>query len=74
MNITSVKIFQMNEDRLKAYVSIVIEDALVIHDIKIVVGKSGRLFVAMPSRRCKNRSFRDIVHPLNQDIRSHLEQ
>ncbi len=74
MNITSVKIFPINEEKLKAYVTIVIEDSLVIHDIKVIVGKAGRFFVAMPSKKCKNGTFRDIAHPLNQDIRAYLEQ
>ena len=51
-----------------------IEDSLVIRDVKIIKGNSGRLFVAMPSKKCKNGSFRDIVHPLNQSIRNYVEQ
>ena len=74
MNITSVKIFPMNEEKLKAYATVVIEDSLVIRDIKIIMGKSGRLFVAMPSKKCKKGLFRDIIHPLNQDIRNYLEK
>ena len=74
MNITSVKIFPVEEEKLKAYVTIVIEDSLVIRDVKIIKGNSGRLFVAMPSKKCKNGSFRDIIHPLNQDIRSYVEE
>ena len=74
MNITSVKIFPIEEEKLKAYVTVVIEDSLVIRDIKIIKGNTGRLFVAMPSKKCKNGSFRDIIHPLNQDIRTYLEQ
>ena len=74
MNITSVKIFPVNDEKLKAYATIVIEDSLVIRDIKIIMGKSGRLFVAMPSKKYKKGLFRDIIHPLNQDIRNYLEQ
>lgn len=73
MKITSIKVFPVNEDKLKAYVTIVVEDSFVIRDLKIIRGKSG-LFVAMPSKKCKNGLFRDIAHPLNQDIRSYLEE
>ena len=73
MKITSIKIHPVHEDKLKAYVSIVIEDALVIRDLKIIMGKTG-LFVAMPSKKCKNGLFRDIAHPVNQDMRDYLEK
>lgn len=74
MEITSIKIYPVhNEDKLKAYVSIVLENAFVIHDLKIIMGRTG-LFVAMPSKKGKNGVFRDIAHPVNQDIRGYLEQ
>ena len=70
--ITEVKIFMVNEERLKAYVSITIDDSFVIRDLKIISGPSG-LFVAMPSKRRKDGQFRDIAHPLNQDTRAMIE-
>ncbi len=72
MKITEVKIYPVNEDRLKAYVSITIENSFVIRDLKIIQGPNG-LFVAMPSKKRKDGQFRDIAHPLNQETRSEIE-
>lgn len=71
--VTEVNIFPVNEDRLKAYVSITIDDVFVIRDLKIIRGNSG-LFVAMPSKKRKDGQFRDIAHPLNQETRDHIEK
>ncbi|MBR4223190.1 MAG: septation regulator SpoVG [Oscillospiraceae bacterium] len=74
MNITDIKIRKtISEGRLKAIVSITIDDALAIHDIKVVQGES-RLFVAMPSRRDETGAFRDIVHPISTDARRSIEE
>ncbi len=72
MKITEVKVFAVNEDRLKAYVSITIDNAFVVRDLKIIQGPSG-LFVAMPSKKRKDGQFRDIAHPLNQETRAMIE-
>ncbi len=72
MKITEVKIFPINEDRLKAYVSITIDNSFVVRDLKIIQGPNG-LFVAMPSKKRKDGQFRDIAHPLNQDTRDEIE-
>ncbi len=72
MNITEVKVFPVNEDRLKAYVTITIDDCFVIRDLKIIEGNGG-LFVAMPSKKRKDGQFRDIAHPLNQETREDIE-
>jgi stage V sporulation protein G len=72
MKITEVKVFPVNEDRLKAYVSITFEDAFVVRDLKIIQGPTG-LFVAMPSKKRKDGQFRDIAHPLNQETREMIE-
>ena len=72
MEITEVKIFPVNEERLKAYVSITIDGCFVIRDLKVIQGTSG-LFVAMPSKKRKDGQFRDIAHPLNQDTRKMIE-
>lgn len=72
MQITEVKIFAVNEDRLKAYVSITIENCFVIRDLKVIQGTNG-LFVAMPSKKRKDGQFRDIAHPLNQETRHQIE-
>lgn len=74
MNISDIKIRKtINEGRLRAIVSITLEDTLAVHDIKIVQGDE-RLFVAMPSRRDSNGVFRDIVHPISPDARKNVEQ
>ena len=72
MNIAEVKVFPVNEDRLKAYVTITIDDCFVIRDLKIIEGNGG-LFVAMPSKKRKDGQFRDIAHPLNQETREDIE-
>lgn len=73
MNITDIKIRKlMNEGRLKAIVSITLDNTIALHDIKIIEGPS-RLFVAMPSRRDDNGVFRDIVHPISSDGREKIE-
>lgn len=73
MEITEVKVFPVNEDRLKAYVSITIDGCFVIRDLKIIDGTGG-LFVAMPSKKRKDGQFKDIAHPLNQETRAHIEK
>lgn len=72
MKITEVKVFPVNEDRLKAYVSITFEGCFVVRDLKVIQGPGG-LFVAMPSKKRKDGQFRDIAHPLNQEMREMIE-
>ncbi|MBX3039589.1 MAG: septation regulator SpoVG [Bdellovibrionaceae bacterium] len=72
MKITEVKIFPVNEDRLKAYVTIALDDCFVVRDLKVIQGPGG-LFVAMPSKKRKDGQFRDIAHPLNQETRAMIE-
>ncbi len=73
MQITEVKVFPVNEERLKAYVTITIDNCFVIRDLKVIRGHEG-LFVAMPSRKRKDGQFKDIAHPLNQETRSAIEE
>lgn len=72
MKITEVKIYPVNEERLKAYVTITIDEVFVVRDLKIIRGNDG-LFVAMPSKKRKDGQFKDIAHPLNQETRSEME-
>jgi stage V sporulation protein G len=73
MQITDIKIRKIiTEGRLKAVISITIDDMLAVHDIKVVQGDE-RLFVAMPSRKDENGLFRDIVHPISPSAREMLE-
>ena len=74
MEITDVKIRKiMSEGRLRAVVSLTIDDMLAVHDIKVVQGDE-RLFVAMPSRKDENGVFRDIVHPISPSARKLFEE
>lgn len=74
MTITEIRVRKLiSEGKLKGIVSITIDDVLAVHDIKIVQGEE-RLFAAMPSRRDDNGMFRDIVHPINAEVRKDMEQ
>ena len=73
LKVTEVNVFPVNEERLKAYVSITFNDSFVIRDLKIIKGNSG-LFVAMPSKKSKDGKFRDIAHTLNQETRDEIEK
>lgn len=73
MEITDIKIRRIiTEGRLRAVVSITIDNMIAVHDIKIVQGDE-RLFVAMPSRKDENGVFRDIVHPISAVARQSIE-
>ncbi len=74
MEISDIKIRKtMHEGRLRAVVSITIDNAIAIHDIKLVQGDE-RMFVAMPSRREDSGVFRDIIHPISSNIREQIEE
>lgn len=74
MNITDIRIRKVYEEsRLKALVSVTIDQDLAVHDIKVIQGPQ-RLFVAMPSRKDENGSFRDIAHPITAQAREVMEQ
>ena len=74
MEITDIKIKQLtNEGKMKSIVSVTFDDALAVHDIKII-GTQDKLFVAMPNRKAPDGTFRDIVHPINSRMREQLEQ
>ena len=68
MEITEVRVFPVDEDKLKAYVTITIDSCFVVRDLKIIDGTKG-LFVAMPSKKRKDGSFKDTAHPLNNETR-----
>jgi stage V sporulation protein G len=74
MEITEVKVFPVKDnDKLKAYASIVFDDCFVIRDLRVISGTTG-LFVAMPSRKRKDGTFRDTAHPLNMETRDLIEK
>jgi stage V sporulation protein G len=74
MKITEVKIYAAKDGgRLRAYATIVFDNVFIVRDLKIIEGQNG-YFVSMPSRRRKDGTFRDIVHPLNSDMRKTIEE
>ena len=72
MEVTEVKIFPVQEDRLKAYVSITFDNCFIVRDLKVINGNNG-LFVAMPSKKRKDGTYRDTAHPLNNETREMIE-
>jgi stage V sporulation protein G len=73
MNITDVRVRKIDkEGKMKAVVSVTLDDEFVVHDIKVIEGEKG-LFIAMPSRRSADGEFRDIAHPINTATRDHLQ-
>jgi stage V sporulation protein G len=73
MEITEVRVFPVNEEKLKAYATVTFDDCFVVRDLKIIHGNSG-LFVAMPSKKRKDGTFKDIAHPLNNEFRAKIEK
>jgi len=72
MEITEVKVTPVNQDQLKAYVTIVLDHCFVVRDVKVIKGPKG-FFVAMPSKKRKDGTFRDIAHPINRETREEME-
>lgn len=72
MEITEVKVFPIQEEKLKAFVSIVFDHCFMVNDIKIIQGREG-FFISMPSRKKKNGEFKDVAHPLNNETRRMIE-
>ena len=73
MQITDVRVRKVaKEGKLKAVVSITIDDEFVVHDIKVIEGEKG-LFIAMPSRKASDGEYRDIAHPINSATRDFIQ-
>jgi len=72
MQITEIRLTLRQEERLKAFVSITFDNAFVVRGLKVIAGNTG-LFVAMPSRRGKDGTFRDVAHPINNEMRAMIE-
>ena len=73
MNITDVRVRKIaKEGKMKAVVSITIDDEFVVHDIKVIEGEKG-LFIAMPSRKASDGEYRDIAHPINSQTRDLIQ-
>jgi stage V sporulation protein G len=73
MEITDIRVFPVHEEKLKAYVTITLDNCFVIRDLKIIHGNTG-LFIAMPAKRRKDGTYRDIAHPLNAVTRDRMEK
>jgi len=73
MRITEVKVFPvLDNEKLKGYATIIFDDCFVVRDLKIIQGSAG-LFVAMPSKKTKDGTYRDIAHPLDNETRRMIE-
>ena len=74
INITNVKITKVESStRVKGIASITIDDSFVVHDIKILESEKG-LFVAMPSKKCPDETYKDIAHPINAEAREIIQK
>lgn len=73
MQITDVRVRKITkEGKMRAVVSITLDDELVIHDIKVIEGDKG-LFIAMPSKKAADGEYRDIAHPINSQTRERIQ-
>lgn len=73
MEITDVRVRRVTkEGKLKAVVSITIDEEFAVHDIKVIEGEKG-LFIAMPSKKVLDGEYRDIAHPINSDTRDRIQ-
>jgi stage V sporulation protein G len=72
MDITGVKIYPVSEKKVRAYASIVFDQCFIVRDLKVIDGDT-KLFVAMPSKKMKDGSYRDTAHPLNSEMREMIE-
>ena len=74
MKITDVRVRKVTkEGKMKAVVSMTIDDEFVVHDIKVIDGEKG-LFIAMPSRKAADGEYRDIAHPINSGTRERIQE
>lgn len=73
MKITDIKVRKMSaEGKMKAIVSVTLDNMLVIHDIKVIEGQE-KMFVAMPSRKNAEGEYKDIVHPITSEMREYIQ-
>lgn len=73
MEITDIRIRKVeSEGKLKAYVTVTFDGCFVVHNVKVIEGRSG-VFIAMPSRRTKNGEYKDVAHPIHSEFRAELQ-
>lgn len=74
MTITDVRVRKVTkEGKMKAVISVTLDEEFVVHDIKVIDGEKG-LFIAMPSRKTAGGEYRDIAHPINSDTRERMQE
>lgn len=73
MEITDISVFRVDGERLKGYATVIFDNVFIVRDLKIIDGNKG-LFVAMPNKKTKDGTYKDIAHPLNQEMRDLLEK
>ncbi|HBA40470.1 MAG: septation protein SpoVG [Deltaproteobacteria bacterium RIFCSPLOWO2_02_56_12] len=73
MEVTDVRVFPVDEEKLRAYVTITFDHCFVIRDLKIIQGTTG-FFVSMPSKKHKDGTYKDIAHPINNETRRMIEE
>ncbi|MBI2360282.1 MAG: septation regulator SpoVG [Deltaproteobacteria bacterium] len=73
MEVTEVRVYPVDEEKLRAYVTITFDHCFVVRDLKIIQGTSG-LFVSMPSKKRKDGTYKDIAHPINNETRRMIEE
>ena len=73
MEITEVRVFPVREEKLKAHVTNTLDHCFVVRDLKVIHGNTG-LFIAMPAKRRKDGTFKDIAQPLNSETRERMEK
>ncbi len=72
MKITQVHVYPKENEKVKGYVTIVLDECFLVNGLKIISGKNG-FFVSMPARKKKNGKFKDIAHPITKDLRDQIE-
>ncbi len=72
MEVTNVRIYPVDEEKLKAFATIVLDNCFIVRDLKVIRGTKG-LFVAMPSKKKRDGSFGEVAHPLNAEMRGKIE-
>ncbi len=74
MQITDIRIRKVTtEGKLKAYVTVTFDNCFVVHNVKVIEGKTG-IFIAMPSRKTKTGEYKDVAHPINSEFRNELQK
>ena len=74
MEITDIRIRKVTgEEKLKAYVTVTFDDCFVVHNVKIIEGRSG-VFIAMPSRKTRTGEYKDVAHPIHPEFRAELQR